>query len=189
LFLPDKDQYSNVAKGRCFTLLRHPVKRAISMFYYLRDATWEHTYSEVYKSMTIEEYAVSQYAEDNWMVRFLTNEMNGILNDGHLDLAKQILQSKCLVGLLEEFTQSVKRFDRYFGWDQTDFQGGPVPMSDRGMCEARVMSKPDNVHEHPNHEEGSEVWVKLMEKNVLDMGLYEHAVELFHNVQVEFVGD
>ncbi|KAL3803455.1 hypothetical protein ACHAWO_002463 [Cyclotella atomus] len=190
LFLTNSDQYANtVARGRCFALLRHPVKRAISMFYYLRDATWEHTYSEVYKSMTIEEYAVSQYAEDNWMVRFLTNEMSGILNDGHLDLAKQILQSKCLVGLLEEFPQSVKRFNRYFGWDQTDFQGGPVPMSDRGMCVARVMSKPDNVHEHPNHGEGSEVWVKLMEKNVFDIGLYEHAVELFHSVQVKLVGD
>jgi hypothetical protein len=37
------------------------------MFYYLRDATWENTYSEIYKNMTIEEYADSQYAEDNWM--------------------------------------------------------------------------------------------------------------------------
>lgn len=109
--------------------------------------------------------------------------MTGVLNDAHLDLAKQILQSKCLVGLMEEFPQSVKRFDRYFGWDQTDFQGGPVQMSDRGVCEARVMSKPDNVHDHPSFDEGSEVWTKLLEKNTLDVGLYEHAVELFHNVQ------
>ena len=56
-----------IYKGRCFTLLRHPIRRAISMFYYLRDATWEHTFSEVFKNMTVEEYATSQYAEDNWM--------------------------------------------------------------------------------------------------------------------------
>lgn len=54
-------------RGRCFTMLRHPIHRAISMFYYLKDATWEHTFSEVYKNMTIEEWAQSQYAEDNWM--------------------------------------------------------------------------------------------------------------------------
>ncbi len=54
-------------RGRCFTLVRHPIRRAISMFYYLKDATWEHTFSEVYKTMTIEEYAESQYSEDNWM--------------------------------------------------------------------------------------------------------------------------
>lgn len=52
-------------KGRCFTLLRHPIQRAVSMFYYLKDATWEHTFSEEYKNMTIEEFASSQYAEDN----------------------------------------------------------------------------------------------------------------------------
>ena len=69
LFAP-RQQDSKIAQGRCFTLLRHPVKRAISMFYYLRDATWEHTYSEIYKSMTIEDYAVSQYTEDNWMGEF-----------------------------------------------------------------------------------------------------------------------
>lgn len=72
LFVPDAI-HTSVAKARCFTLLRHPVRRAISMFYYLRDATWEHTYSEIYKSMTIEEYAVSQYAEDNWMGEFLSS--------------------------------------------------------------------------------------------------------------------
>ncbi len=54
-------------RGRCFTMLRHPIHRAISMFYYLKDATWEHTFSEIYKNMTIEEWAQSQYAEDNWM--------------------------------------------------------------------------------------------------------------------------
>ena len=67
LFTPNDSAQSDVAKGRCFTLLRHPVKRAISMFYYLRDATWENTYNKIYQNMTIEEYAVSQYAEDNWM--------------------------------------------------------------------------------------------------------------------------
>lgn len=90
---------------------------------------------------------------------------------------------------MEQFPQSVKRFDRYFGWGKTDFQGGPVKMSDRGVCEAHVMSKPDNVHEHPTFDEGSEVWNKLLEKNILDVRLYAHAVELFQSVQAKLVGD
>ncbi|KAL3794740.1 hypothetical protein HJC23_012750 [Cyclotella cryptica] len=187
LFTPDS-VFPNVSKGRCFTLLRHPIKRAISMFYYLQDATWEHTYNDIFKSMTIEEYAVSQYAEDNWMVRFLTNEMTGTLDNRHLDLAKQILESKCLVGIMEEFPASIKRFDRYFGWSQRSFEGGPVQLNDRGICTARVMSAPDNAHEHPNYEEGSEIWNKLLEKNMFDLGLYNHAVHLFHNVQVTLIG-
>jgi hypothetical protein len=114
--------------------------------------------------------------------------MSGLLGSEHLDLAKQILQSKCLVGIMEEFPKSVKRFDRYFGWNQTDFEGGPVKMSDRGVCEARVMNQPDNAHAHPSFDEGSTVWVKLCRKNMLDLDLSEHAVELFHNAQAEMEG-
>jgi len=173
-------------KGRCFTLLRHPIKRAISLFYYLKDATWEHTYSEVYKNMTIAEFATSQYAEDNWMVRFLTNEMSGGLYERHIDLAKEILESKCLVGILEEIKPSFKRFNEYFGWNERDF-GGPVKMSNRGTCVGRVISHPDNAHTHPNHEEGGEVWNLLVQKNQYDMILYQHALHLFHDVQSKLV--
>ena len=176
----------NEHKGRCLTLLRHPIKRAVSMFYYLKDATWEHTYSEVYKSMTIEEYAVSEYAEDNWMTRFLTNEMAGGIYEQHLDLAKEVLESKCLVGLMEEFTPSIKRFNQYFGWMNMEF-GGSVPMKDRATCVSRVIGHPDNKHPHPEVEEGGDVWNLLMQKNELDVALYEHAVHLFHDVQNKLV--
>jgi len=169
-------------RGRCFTMLRHPIKRAISMFYYLKDATWEHTYSEEYKSMTIEEYASSQFAEDNWMTRFLTNEMSGGVYERHLDLAKEVLESKCVVGLMEEFTPSVKRFSDYFGWGNSEF-GGPVKLIDRGTCVSRVIGHPDNAHSHPNYDESSEVWNLLMQKNRFDVVLYEHAIHLFHDVQ------
>mmetsp|Transcript_37349 Transcript_37349/g.63587 ORF Transcript_37349/g.63587 Transcript_37349/m.63587 type:complete len:341 (+) Transcript_37349:195-1217(+) len=173
-------------KGRCFALLRHPIKRAISLFYYLKDATWEHTYSEVYQSLTIEEFAASEYAEDNWMVRFLTNQRTGGVYDRHLDLAKEVLESKCLVGIMEEFTPSFKRFNEYFGWNKQDFNG-PVKMTDRGSCVGRVINNPDNAHPHPTHEEGSEVWNLLLQKNQYDLILYEHALHLFHDVQNEMV--
>ena len=62
---------------------------------------------------------MSSYAEDNWMVRFLTNEMSGAVYDRHLELAKQVLESKCVVGLLEEFSPSFKRFGQYFDWSAT----------------------------------------------------------------------
>ena len=173
-------------KGRCFTLLRHPIRRAVSMFYYLKDATWEHTYSEVYKNMTLEEYTTSEYAEDNWMTRFLTNTMAGGIYEEHLELAKEVLASKCLVGLMEEFTPSLKRFSSYFGYMDTEF-GGSVAVKDRGACVTRVINHPDNTHAHPNVEEGSDVWNMLLAKNELDMALYEHAVHLFHDVQTQLV--
>lgn len=172
----------DVHKGRCFVLMRHPIQRAVSMFYYLKDATWERTYNEAYKEMDIKEYATSQYAEDNWMVRFLTNEMSGNVYDRHLDLAKEVLESKCLVGIMEDFTASMKRFDRYFGWSEIDF-GGPVSMTDRGTCVARVIKHPDNAHPHPKLDEDGEVWNLLLDKNKYDLALYEYARHLFYDAQ------
>jgi hypothetical protein len=156
------------------------------LFYYLKDATWEHTYSEAYKNMTIEEYATSDYSEDNWMTRFLCNEMSGLLTERHLDLAKQVLESKCLVGLMEKFMPSFKRFNKYFKWSDTDFDG-PVPMKNRGPCVTRVMKNPDNAHSHQTYDEGGQVWNLLMQRNRYDMSLYNHAVHLFHDVQSNLV--
>ncbi len=176
----------DIHRGRCFALMRHPIRRAVSMFYYLKDATWEHTYSEVYKEMDIEEYATSQYSEDNWMTRFLTNQMNGNVYDRHLDLAKEVLESKCFVGILEDFAESINRFDRYFGWSKIDF-GGPVSMTNRGTCVARVMQHPDNAHPHEKVVEDGEVWNLLLQKNKYDLALYEYARHLFYDVQTDLV--
>jgi len=176
----------DIHRGRCFLLVRHPIRRAVSLFYYLKDATWEHTYSDVYKEMDLEEYATSQYSEDNWMTRFLTNQMSGNVYDRHLDLAKEVLESKCLVGLMEDFSVSINRFDHYFGWSQRDF-GGPVSMANRGTCVARVIQHPDNAHPHPKVEEDGEVWNLLLKKNKYDLALYEHARHLFYNVQSDIV--
>ena len=132
--------------------------------------------------MTMEEYAASEYVENNWMVRFLTDATTGSVFERHLDLAKEVLESKCLVGVLEDFTRSFKRFNEYFGWNGRDF-GGPVEKKNRGTCVGRVISHPDNAHPHPTHEEGSAVWNLLMEQNQYDMLLYEHALHLYHDVQ------
>ena len=132
--------------------------------------------------MTLQEYAASEYAENNWMVRFLTNATTGGLSERHLELAKDVLARKCLVGILEDFTASFKRFNAYFGWNDRDF-GGPVEKKKRGACVGRVISHPDNAHAHPKHEEGSAVWNTLLEQNRYDMLLYEHALHLFHDVQ------
>ena len=53
-------------------VFRHPVDRAVSMFFYIQIADWEPTYNPELAKMTISEYAVSPNIENNWMVRTLT---------------------------------------------------------------------------------------------------------------------
>lgn len=54
--------------GRAFTILRHPVKLATSLFYYRRVATWEPSYRPDYLDITLRDFAEMEGYYDNWMV-------------------------------------------------------------------------------------------------------------------------
>lgn len=169
---PAAELFNDEQKGRCFTLIRHPIERAVSVFHYLGVASWEENYDPSLAYMSIEMYARSKRAEYNGMVRFLSNEMEGDLNDSHLDIAKKVLQEKCLVGLLEQKTESFRRFEEYFKWEAKD--------QEEVDCRERWLNwNWSNKHSHPLVEEGSVVWDLLYRKNELDMELYEFAKSLF----------
>lgn len=166
-------------QGRMFTMIRHPIERAVSMFHYLGVANWEPTYDPSLAYVSIEMYARSQRAEHNWAVRFLSNELVRNVNERHLQMAKEVLKQKCLVGLLEEKAESFFRFSQYFSWQpktqhQTD-------------CRDRLLNWGwSNKHAHPEVEEGSAVWELLYKKNSLDMELYDYAKELFREQAAMF---
>jgi hypothetical protein len=165
--------------GRMFAMMRHPIERAVSMFHYLGVANWEPTYDPSLAYVSIEMYARSQRAEHNWAVRFLSNELVRNVNERHLQMAKEVLRQKCLIGLLDDKAESFMRFSQYFGWhpktkDQTD-------------CRDRLLNWGwSNKHAHPEVEEGSIVWELLYKKNSLDMELYEYAKELFQEQAAMF---
>ena len=69
---------------------------------------------EEVKEQSLDEFV--QNSGENWMVRMLTGCMSGSLDVIHLDAAKEILRSKFLIGLLDEKTESFRRFEEYFGW-------------------------------------------------------------------------
>ena len=50
-------------QGRAFCLFRHPVDRAVSLFYYLKHATWEPTFSEKLEKIETVEYDVAILGE------------------------------------------------------------------------------------------------------------------------------
>lgn len=93
-----------------FALFRHPVQRVTGIFYYLQSATWEPTYNPEYAQWTLFDYANSPYCESNWMVRSLVRKMTGPLNPEDVLIAQEILRRKCLVGLMEDMEESIRRF-------------------------------------------------------------------------------
>lgn len=61
--------FSNSQKARLFFVMRHPLERVVSLFYYLQNATHEPTYNPLFQHMTLQEYANSSWVESNFMVR------------------------------------------------------------------------------------------------------------------------
>jgi len=109
------------------------------------------------------------------MVRYLTNEMVKPLSWYHLELAIQILGDDCVVGLFDRLEESIRRFDRYFGWDAIE------PVQNRTVCERYLI---DNwVTTTPEDADivykGSDAWNLLELKNGYDIRLYESATTLF----------
>lgn len=68
LFTGSLQLFTNEVKGKAFTIFRHPIERAVSMFYYLgsEQAKHEKTYDPALKTMTIEEFSKSNKIEDKF---------------------------------------------------------------------------------------------------------------------------
>ena len=68
LFTGSLQLFTDEVKGKAFTIFRHPIERAVSMFYYLgsEQAKHEKTYDPALKMMTIEEFSKSNKIEDKF---------------------------------------------------------------------------------------------------------------------------
>lgn len=163
-------------KGRMFTMFRHPVDRAVSLFHFVQDTQWRNreTFQKELSSLTIEEFFKGGLAENNWMTRFLTGELTkGQLTTEDLSKAKEILRRKVLVGLLTEKGESFSRFEKYFGWQlKSD--------SEQDCHEKKLQWAWPLKHRHDDVDEGSALWDLIVAHNIYDMELYEYAEVLFH---------
>ncbi|KAL7473045.1 hypothetical protein ACHAXS_013417 [Conticribra weissflogii] len=113
--------------------------------YYLKDATWEHTLSDnITKLCKLKNcLKVNTQKTTGWlgllppMILSLihlfcnnyllcptteiphTNETSGKLYNRHLESAKYVLESKCLVSIMGESQASAKKSAKYFNWKKS----------------------------------------------------------------------
>ena len=157
--------------ARSFTIMRDPLERTISTFYYLKEATWERNYDESYKHMTLMEYIQRDETSSDWMVRWLTGKQHeSVLTTNDLEFAKDILRRKFLILLTEEMRVSVDRLIRYMNWNETN-----------KVCLKENVAKVSrhNKSLHPNINVGAKENEAMREKNKFDIALYDYALELF----------
>lgn len=161
-------------KGRAFTVVRDPIVRSISTFYYLQEADWERNYNIELKNMTLLEYANKDTTSSDWMVRWLTGKNSDpVLTQSDLEFAKQVLRRKFLILLTDDMPTSVSRLVQYMGWDVSWEQSQCIQQN----VIAKV--KRHNENKHPDVPVGSPEYEALRRRNQLDIQLYHYALELF----------
>mmetsp|Transcript_21396 Transcript_21396/g.32976 ORF Transcript_21396/g.32976 Transcript_21396/m.32976 type:complete len:525 (+) Transcript_21396:357-1931(+) len=172
LFSNDEDeQQPPRAQARMFTLMRDPMDRALSMFYYLGSTADEQHLS----SVSLEMYARSNRLEHNWMVRFLTNELVQDLTLDHLEMAKRILREHCLVGFLDQMEESMDRFESYY-FPNTQITNNESEPSPQKECRDRFIHWGwNNRQSYPEIKEHTTAYELLYRKNEYDILLYEYA--------------
>jgi hypothetical protein len=171
-------------KGRLFTILRNPIDRAVSTFYYLQNAYWERHYRPELKEMTILDYAALPDTANNWMTRWLTGKnAEPHLTMEDLEFAKELLRRKFLIMLTEDMATSVERLLYYMNWQYDDER-----FEETRTCLLANTKKNDgqNRNKHLTPEEGSPEYEALMAINDLDYQLYVYATELFKVSQLCF---
>ena len=169
------DLFTPQRKGQLFILLRHPVQRIVSKYFFMTKAKWENSYREPVASMSFREYTSSKYCDSNWVTRRLVNKMQGELNEDDLILAKEILRRKALILLMDDLVESMERLRIYFDWHRE------VLNDEQVFCVNKfTQTDPMNVnHEKIHVEPNSLEWNTIRDKNLMDIELMKFAKQLY----------
>ena len=163
------DIFSQTSRGRMFAFIRHPIERCASMYAYKK------TIDPEIASMSLLDYARSGRVENNWMTRFLSNQLQGEITFDHVVIAKEVLRKKCLIGLKEFLWASIKRYEYFFDWKYDKDPAKQYECRKKKLLEDIDL----NEFEQPKVEEGTQEWTMLLWQNKFDMKLYKYAQELF----------
>jgi hypothetical protein len=158
-YIPQRCEY--------ITLLREPVARVISFYYYILGRTDHYRHEELVRSgMNLEEFVRSspERGFENDMTRMLSGRGAGELDAGNLgrealDDAKRNLEKFLVVGLTERFDESFILIRRALRWK--------LPL---------YLTKNVSIRPKPASATAIEL---IRERNRLDLELYDYARGLF----------
>eukprot|EP00591_Stephanopyxis_turris_P006179 CAMPEP_0195523812 /NCGR_PEP_ID=MMETSP0794_2-20130614/23250_1 /TAXON_ID=515487 /ORGANISM="Stephanopyxis turris, Strain CCMP 815" /LENGTH=616 /DNA_ID=CAMNT_0040653889 /DNA_START=261 /DNA_END=2111 /DNA_ORIENTATION=- len=159
-------------KGRLFAMFEHPVDRAIRIFRRIQKQKPE------LGEMSIEEYAQSDYVENNWLVRQLSKRYLLGLDERHLEMAMDKVRRNILVGLSSRGQESMERFEKFFRWEFS------FDRSHQQQCRENMLET--GVENEKKLEPESEAYQLLAQQNELDIRLYSYIETLFDE-QVNFI--
>ena len=156
--------------ARYFTMLRDPIERVISNYYYIRRSPEHYLYPTL--QATGWDLAALLHSQlpvmlDNGQTRLLSGVWGdvgyGKMDESHLALAQRHLRDYfAVVGLQEQFDSSLLLMQKAFGWRRIEYQKRNVT---RNRPAQETLS--------------AETLAAIREANLLDLQLYEYARQLF----------
>lgn len=119
--------------------------------------------------------------EDNPLTRSLSANKHATLKNSDIEVAKEILKRKFIIGLYDSIQESMARFELFFGWHLD---------SNARTCQSNELQREESAHYnryakdigssknvHPGLTSGAlEI---ILSKNKLDLMLYEYSRFLF----------
>ena len=123
-------------------------------------------------NMSMPEYIQSSYSTSDWLTRNLINHNEGPLKESHLELAKEVLRRKFLIGLSHYAEESIQRFEDYYQWDKS---------FESIRCRNSTINSYAMVDELRGNilNQESDEYKLILENDRFDTKLYEYAVLLF----------
>lgn len=170
------DLFNNLNRARIFAVFRNPIERAISKYY--ADLASDPDVA----GMTLTQY-VRQGAhrvQNNYLTRHLSGRYGGKLEVFHLDVAREFLRRKFVVGLAKDLPATTNLFTHVYGWNNT---AAIMGMDNAEQCYQSIFNALTDSSP-PSVDEGSEGWKLIVSQNWFDLKLYEYAEYLFQQ-QIE----
>lgn len=161
LFAPPKPVY-----GRGIVMVRNPIRRAVATYKRLQMRK-----PDMVKDMTLEQFALSEHLQDNFLTRTLSRNRDAPLTQADLNVAKEVLKRKFVVGLYDDFEESVHRFEAFFGWKLTDSSSS---------CQSKIIQREmDLDYNDFDSIPYDSAYTAIAEKNREDLELYKYAEYLY----------
>lgn len=154
-----------VGKCRYFTILRHPIERVVSHYFYNR----ARNPNSLLASLPLQEFLQSDHpiTDSNRQVQFLSAMDPETDSEAALATAKNRLQNEfAAFGLTERFDESLLLFRRRLGWSRMPFYVYRKVNTDRPSTDELSQKTIEAVRTH----------------NELDLALYRFAQERFETL-------
>lgn len=164
-----------------FTILRHPVERVISLYYYLKNIEGERY--DIYREMTLDEF-VENKIEDNIQTAYLSGNER---KPGLLKAVRNLRRYFDVVGTIEQFDETLYLLGKRYGWTKLHYKRKNVTASRPHAIE--VSEKTKRLIKQTHHKDLLlyKYAQKLLTKQLNELNEQEKAeLKNFKRAQAEF---